>query len=581
MMDNGNVGGNKTLDLSRTVFDLVSERPELAHILSELGFSEIDNNAILHSAGRVMTIPKGARIKGISLDDVIRGLEARGFTVVGAPGPAPAAPGATSASGTTPAASKASLSENPPTSSASSAPSTPFGRAANRTEQIKGYLRRLGAGEDLEAVRSDFVREFSDVDASEIMRAEQEILNEGTPLDEVQRLCDVHSALFHGSTLEERLAHAESEAAASVAHGNESALERASRALAANPPAAASSDVAAPASAPASPEAGSASPAAARASSTAALETVEGHPLQTFSRENKRIEALIAELLQVLDAGEDPSALLARLREVAIHYAKKGDLLYPQLRTRHNITGPAMVMWTVDDEIRDELSALYRDQDRSAMWFSRLRAVVGRASEMVYKERNILFPVCAETFGDDEWVGIYHDAKDYASCLGVQGAVWQEAEDALAHEASGATTGASMEEEVRMPGGHLTVPQLTAMLNTLPLEITFVDADNINRFFNEGPKVFKRAGMAIDRDVFSCHPPKVEPMVRAIIESFRDGTKDSVPVWMEKGGRTMLVTYWAVRDGGGSYVGTVETVQDMEFAKEHFLRVRPDAGRRR
>ena len=122
-----------------------------------------------------------------------------------------------------------------------------------------------------------------------------------------------------------------------------------------------------------------------------------------------------------------------------------------------------------------------------------------------------------------------------------------------------------------MPGGHLTPAQLTALLNTIPMEITFVDADNINRFFNEGPKVFKRPGMAIDRVVFSCHTPKIEPMVRQIIDDFRSGKRDEVPVWMEKGGKTMLVRYFAVRDSEGNYLGTAELVQDMEFAKEHFM----------
>ena len=122
-----------------------------------------------------------------------------------------------------------------------------------------------------------------------------------------------------------------------------------------------------------------------------------------------------------------------------------------------------------------------------------------------------------------------------------------------------------------MPGGHLTLEQLTALLNTIPVEITFVDADNVNRYFNEGPKVFKRPGMAIDREVFSCHPPKIEAMVRAIIEDFRAGRRDVVPVWMEKGGRSMLVRYMAVRDHTGKYVGTVEVVEDMEFAREYFL----------
>ena len=129
-----------------------------------------------------------------------------------------------------------------------------------------------------------------------------------------------------------------------------------------------------------------------------------------------------------------------------------------------------------------------------------------------------------------------------------------------------------------MPGGHLTIEQLTAMLDTLPIEITFVDADNINRYFNDGPqaKVFKRPQMAIDREVFSCHPPKIEPMVRAIIDDFRSGRRDQVPVWMEKQGRAMLVLYMAVRNKQGQYLGTVEMVQDMEFAREHFMKQTKD-----
>ena len=110
------------------------------------------------------------------------------------------------------------------------------------------------------------------------------------------------------------------------------------------------------------------------------------------------------------------------------------------------------------------------------------------------------------------------------------------------------------------------------MLNTLPLEITFVAADNINSYFNEGPKVFKRPSMAIDREVFTCHPPKIEPMVRSIIEDLRSGRRDQVPMWLEKNGHATLVNYMAVRDSDGNYVGTVEVVQDMEFAKKHFER---------
>lgn len=184
---------------------------------------------------------------------------------------------------------------------------------------------------------------------------------------------------------------------------------------------------------------------------------------------------------------------------------------------------------------------------------------------MIYKEANILFPNCALNFTEEEWFGIYRDSKDYADCFGVANGVWEAAEVAkFVPKAAGAGG------EIFLAGGHMTVEQLEAMLNTIPLEITFVDTDNINRYFNEGSKVFKRPGMALDREVFSCHPPKIEQQVRRIIGEFREGTLDKVPIWMDKNGRTMLVTYMAVRDREGMYLGTMELVQDMEFAKDYF-----------
>ncbi len=291
----------------------------------------------------------------------------------------------------------------------------------------------------------------------------------------------------------------------------------------------------------------------------AELVMTPGHPLHTLTLENEALSAL----LKQFSASRD-EALLPAIRELSIHYAKKGDLLYPLLKVKYGVAGPSDLMWTNEDEIRDELAALLKETNRDEAWNARLDAVLKRVENMIVQEQRILFPICAVNFTDEEWYGIYHDSMDYDICFGVEREVWAAAEEMKTTSAS------SAEGEIVMPGGHLTVDQLTALLNTIPMEITFVDADNINRFFNEGPKVFKRPAMAIDRDVFSCHPPKIEPMVRQIIDDFRKGRRDVVPVWMEKGGRTMLVRYMAVRDRDGSYVGTVELVQDMEFAKEHF-----------
>ncbi len=470
----------KKIDLTKTVFELVTEYPELVDIMASLGFSEITKKVVLNSVGKLMTIPKGAKMKNIPMTKIVATFVENGFEIEG----------------------EESLTRyEEETAQAIQTEEIP----ENRKEQLKSYLRRLGDGEDLETVRADFAKNFATVEASEIMSAEQELLKEGTPLAEVQQLCDVHSALFHGATTEEMIADAENN------------------------------------------------------TQMATLSTVKGHPLYTFVKENEALSALITQF-----KAEKSKDVLSEIRGLSIHYAKKGDLLYPHLKVKYDISGPSNVMWTVDDEIRDELSKLVQANTHDAGWNERLETILKRAEEMIYKEQNILLPICATNFTEEEWIRIYYDSKDYAPCFGVSNEVWETA------EANPPQKTMDFNHEIVMPGGHLTLEQLTALLNTIPLEITVVDANNMNCFFNEGSKVFKRPNMAIDRDVFSCHPPKVEVIVKSIIEEFREGVRDSVPIWMEKEGKTMLVTYMALRDQNKNYLGTVELVQDMEFAKKHF-----------
>ena len=502
----------KKLDLNKTVFELTQEYPELVDIMAELGFTEITKKSMLYSVGKIMTIPKGAKMKNISMIDVVTALISNGFELIGE------------------MPEMASIPKSQVNETEISAPTT------DRKEQLKTYLKRLGDGEMLEDVRADFVRDFGEVEASEIMQAEQELMKEGTPLSEVQRLCDIHSALFHGMTTEEKNANAENEVEASLLRQNaQKELNKSNHST--------ENDY------------------GDKNAKAAELEEITGHPIYTFTKENNALAKLLINFKEERD-----ESLIPKIRELSIHYAKKGDLLYPLLKVKYGISGPSEVMWTVDDEIRDELGSLAREINRGEEWNSRLDAVLTRAEEMIYKEQNILFPICAVNFTEEEWYAIYRDAKDYEDCLGVASETWEVAENALENDASSIKDG-----EVSMPGGHLTIEQLTALLDTIPMEITFVDNDNINRYFNDGSKVFKRPIMALNRDVFSCHPPKIEPMVRQILDDFRNGIRDFVDVWMEKGGRTMLVKYMAVRDKSGKYLGTLELVQDMEFAKEHFL----------
>jgi len=586
-MKKGEKNVEKILDLNKSVAALVKEYPEVSDIMFSLGFTEVKKPAMLNSVGRIMNLKKGSQMKKIPMEEIVRAFREKGFTVLGVEEP-----------------------------------------SGNRTEALRSLLDRLSDGEDLESVRADFVRDFQDVDPAEIMKAEQGLMESGMPLSKVQKLCDVHSALFHGSTREEKIANAERAVQASLKNAGGKAEGK---------------------------------NYIQKSAEAEALIQIPGHPLSTFTKENEALRKFLQEsqagweeLLSLLSGEKDGekgrqeahgapewgnllstfSEELAKLRSFIVHYAKKGDLLYPLLKVKYDVAGPSQVMWTVDDEIRDSLGELrrelvekskgerrigntgeepdYEDEDKAAdkediaknilnsYFLKKYLAVRNRMEEMIYKEENILFPMCAMQFRKEEWIQIYFDSKDYEPCFSVLHTEWKEAEESRISKEPGREVGKepgntledllrrvealegkakqSVSEfsdsladgEIVMPGGHLKKQELIAMLNTIPVEITFVDKDNINRFFNEGPKVFKRPQMAIDREVFSCHPPKVEPMVRTIIGNFREGKEEEVPIWMEKGGKPFLVRYMAVRDREKNYVGTLEAVTDMTEVKEYF-----------
>ena len=523
----------KKLDLSKSVYDLVTEYPEVTEIMKSLGFSEITNKVMLNSVGKIMTIPKGAKMKGVSMIDIVSAFMKAGFTLEGE---MPNLQGDEASTEGTPAEAATTHTEASNDNNSAEANATKNVEAnvedtvtdSERVEQLKGFLKRLGTGEELGAVREDFASQFKHVEASEIMKAEQGLMREGTPLEEVQQLCDLHSALFHGSTIHEQMdaEHAKVEAV----------LE-----------------------------------AQEKSKSVVALVETAGHPLNRLTEENKALDELIEAIRPKVADKTATYDDVNTVRQLSVHYAKKGDLLYPKLKVDYAIGGPSMVMWTVDGDIRDQLGDLAKSSQSIDDWYRRFDELLTRAQEMIYKEQNILFPICAENFSKEDWYQIYKDTAQYEDIFGVTRIAWPEADDALAAQT---TKPSGDNNAIGLIGGTLTVDQLDAMLNTMPMEVTFVDHEDINRYFNDGEKVFKRPTTAIGRDVYSCHPPKVEPIVRGIIDSFRKGDRDNVAVWLEKQGRPFYVNYMAVRDQNNNYIGTLELVQDMQFAKEHFDRIK-------
>ena len=362
---------DKILDLDKSVASLVKEYPEVVDIMVELGFTEIKNPAMLASVGRIMNLKKGSQMKKIPMEEIVRAFREKGFEIMDGGKPFPA-----ESSDSTKEAKIAKVSEETKIADAFEATKAP-----DRAEALRSLLDRLSEGEDLESVRADFVRDFKDVDPAEIMRAEQGLMESGMPLSKVQKLCDVHSALFHGDTREEKIANAERAVQASLK--NQTGKEQKNYIN--------------------------------KSEEADALIQIPGHPLSTFTKENQvlgkylestkaRWESLVeslsgkaggknkvekaekSERAQGANGVEDAqgapdweallatfSEELAKLRSFTVHYAKKGDLLYPLLKVKYDISGPSQVMWTVDDEIRDTLGELKRELSEKSKGVRALR----------------------------------------------------------------------------------------------------------------------------------------------------------------------------------------------------------------
>lgn len=374
-----------------------------------------------------------------------------------------------------------------------------------RKEAIKDMLRQLHEGKTAEQVQDTFRKAFAGVSASEISETEQALISEGLPVSEVQRLCDVHSAVFHGSVEE---IHAPADAS-----------------------------------------------------------SIPGHPAHTLRAENAAIRKLIDErirpLLSRVSAGTlTTQALLPEvgaLLAIDLHYSRKENLLFPYLE-QHGVTAPPKVMWGVDDEIRTLLKESARlAAAGDAATAEKLSEALARVEEMIFKEESILIPMMLDTLSVGEWSAAARESGDIGYCLIDTPPVWRAASDARPVSPAAPADGA-----VRLPTGFLSISELTRILDMLPVDITFVGADDTVRYFSQGgERVFPRTTAIIGRKVANCHPPASVHIVEGIIADFKSGKKDHEDFWIRMGERFVYIRYFAVRSESGEYLGVLEVTQDI------------------
>lgn len=384
-------------------------------------------------------------------------------------------------------------------------------REQQRQEILKDLIMRLHAGEDQAAIKADFAKHFSDVSAFEISVMERRLMaSEGIAAEEIMRLCNIHASIF--------------------------------------------------ADAVASPK-----------NTSPEIEKI-GHPIQVLKTENLAIEATLDRIDNLLEYYlEEPDAelkhgllnQLTMLAEIDKHYARKENSMFP-IMERYGITAPPKVMWGVDDQIRDLLKAFRQaiKNDELANIADQFAELKYEIEEMVVKEEEILIPMMLDVFNEDDWIAIDNESEAVGWCIVKPERRWEPARTKFTETK---TIETPIDGNFPVGKGHLNAKEVEKIMNTLPLEITWVDANETVKYYNDTPgeKDFPRTPNAIGRAVQNCHPPKVLATVNQLLADLRSGKKDSETLWFQAKGKFLMVTYAAVRDDDGSFMGTLEYVQDI------------------
>jgi hypothetical protein len=246
------------------------------------------------------------------------------------------------------------------------------------------------------------------------------------------------------------------------------------------------------------------------------------------------------------------------------HNMKEEKVLFPKLEQRGipKEGGPIGVMLIEHQKEREFLKAIKRslDGDESESVLDESKDFAELVKDHVWKEDDTLYPMGKRVLSesDAQKLVIGFDGIEKELGKGVH-EIYHELAENLVKE-----TG------VEPLINKLSTEVLGAILDTLPFEVTFIDAEDTLAYFNKEneKKYFARPRAAIGRKVQKCHPQKSIQTVNKLLDDLRNGKKDFAESWIDIKGRKIHIRYFAVRDSYGKYLGTMEVVQDITDIKK-------------
>jgi hypothetical protein len=479
------------INANTKIDSLLKEYPFLEDFLVALSpkFKGLKSPIMRKTIGKVATLSKIAVIGGLDLDDFLTALTTEINRQTG----------------------KAAIPGESTPDGAGGALSDPEEKQA----ALKEIIKALHAGEDMAVLKQRFSQLISGVEASEIAKMEQALMDEGLPAEEIKRLCDVHVEIFK-EALEEQ-----DRPEPPMGHPIHTFMKenRASEKI---------------------------------MGETSMLMGRIGHPLRPEAFQENR---------QTL------GSLMERLSEIDIHYTRKENQLFPMLEA-HHFTGPSQVMWSIHDDIRAGLKqareACAKSDPQGTI--TPLKEAIQAIRDMIYKEEHILYPASLDMLSDQEWIKVKEGEADIGFAWVVPDTGWPE--DIIKEPEDVPPEPEEVLQDIAgalgLDTGRMTLEQINLMLTHLPVDLTFVDENDRVAYYSEGPeRIFPRSPAIIGREVRNCHPPQSVHLVNQILDAFKSGSRDTAEFWIELGAKFIYIRYFAVRDADGYYRGCLEVSQDL------------------
>ena len=329
----------------------------------------------------------------------------------------------------------------------------------------------------------------------------------------------------------------------------------------------------------------------------------ENHPLWAYLEEINAVEKVALEADELLKQDKfikNPwLGVFDSLAQWRIHLSRKQNQLYPMLED-HGFDRPTRIMWTFDDGVRDAISASYAllREDKYEEFLASVPETLAKLRDLNSKELEVLLPTSFKLLSDEEFVrmskndheigyaiinapGLYvvPGINDSAASLNgntasQNSAVSNEFLNDLAGLLSkyvGPVGGAQVGKDavLDVATGKLTLEQINLLFRHLPVDLSYVDENELVRFYSDTPhRIFPRSANVIGREVKNCHPAKSVHIVEEIVEKFRSGEQSQAEFWINKPGLFIYVIYTAVRDENGKFRGVLEMMQDCTHIRE-------------